>query len=551
MVKGIPYIRIKTSSDRAYDKPDHTYLWGTIVESKRGPVNTPTFVESKEHAKQLFGVNLDPFFDNGGRGLMVIRAGIEDETHKITKGSLDLQAKMDYSMVMEDGAEPTAVSKATETIIKLENNNPGSNKTAVTFTTYPRGGYSIKISTDNFTTINIQGAKTLKKLVDIINKKSYTLTATLTESGQIFDDLMTGKTNPDGTPTKKGQITSITKDGNKIIDILEPAATFAGTDGIYDTVNDCIPNDAEPYYALQAHTNALELFDNIRIAGVFCTRPEPDIQNAYTYHSVKMSTDDVCRWRYAVIGANDADISTVDKNLNPDIEGLLSRALLCDSQYIIYIGQGAYDYDGNYIPAYKMPMYWAGLRSKLSYGISMFGGDTEKVLYSYSYDENENKPLYDVAPLLKGETTVPFEPDTYVALNEGGVVTLKKEYDTVSFREGVTTMQTGNDYGTEESVVNIVKYALDQTYDVCYLYQGKNLVSSLKASLEEAIKVKLNDMQTFDQTLVDVESDNIKAYDVSVIVTPRAGQRVGKIYVNLKITPVYALRQIEASVIVQ
>src|SRR5574344_1908230 len=195
-------------------------------------------------------------------------------------------------------------------------------------------------------------------------------------------------------------------------------------------------------------------------------------------------------------------------------------------------------------------MYWAGLRSKLSYGNSMYGGEDSKILYSWSTIEDKKEPIAGVMPLLATDDEVRFEPEVYVKLNEAGVVTVKKEYDTVTFREGVTTSQL-SDYTSEESVVNIVKYALNTTYDICYGYQGKNINVNLKTSLEEAIKSALSDMKTYDNTLQDVDTDSLKAYDVEVIITPRSEQRVGRIHVNLKITPVYALRQVEASVIVQ
>src|SRR5574344_816868 len=74
MVEGIPYIRIKTSAEAAYVKPSHDKRWATVVETTKGPINEPTFIESKLHAKQIFGFNADPFFDNGGTGLILVRA---------------------------------------------------------------------------------------------------------------------------------------------------------------------------------------------------------------------------------------------------------------------------------------------------------------------------------------------------------------------------------------------------------------------------------------------------------------------------------------------
>jgi hypothetical protein len=576
MVQGIPYIRIKTSSEAAYSEPDHNYLWATVVESTRGPVNKPVFIESKMHAKQLFGINVDPFFDNGGQGLVMIRAAqsgqykyVEDGetdfaknadgTYKLkafepTVGTLDLTADITYTKVVKKGEgetatlEPTAQDPLTKTpVIRLTANNVGSEPINVTFSLYARGGYSIRIATASYNPVNIQGCKTLAELVEKINKRSYSLTAKLTDNGILFDKLVSNNVSK-ATPYTEGQITEFS-----VASINTGAFSFAGTNGIWDAKTNRIPDENitdtngvtiadVSYYGAKAHRAALTQLENVRLAGIFCLYPESDIQNEYAYHSEKMSTEDVCRWRYAVVGANDDD--------RRDIGDLIDRAVTLDSQYIIFIGQGAYNYDEEYIPAYCMTQYWAGMRSKLNYGSSMFGGENSKVIYGWSETEDKNKPLYNIAPLLVTDTVAGFEPETYVTLNEAGVVTLKREYGTVTFREGVTTSQD-NDYTSEESVVNIVKYALNVTYDECYKYQGKNITTSLKGSLEEAIKTKLNDMKTFDQTLTDVESDSLKAYDVEVIITPRANQKIGRIYVNMKITPVYALRQVEASVIVQ
>lgn len=581
MVEGIPYIRIKTSAEAAYTKPSHDKRWATIIETTKGPINEPTFIESKLHAKQIFGFNADPFFDNGGTGLVLVRAGsdyivytkdedgktIEDPTKtiKATTGTAKIVGSATYKIGENTSGTLETVEKTINAadLITLETTYKGSCPVRIDFSTDIRGEFKIVVKSlvygneaefvngiyDNCTTnvVTIQSAPTLAKIVDKINKKCYAIKATLTENGALFDKLLFTKPTEAESAKAVGEITAIDKQILKAVDVVN--GIMQGTNGVWDADNKRIPNKVDPidsdksYMGRKAHESALRKLENERLGGVFCVYPEWDIQNKYAQHSEKMSADDVCRWRYACIGANKDDRAT-------DIYNLVDRAEVFDNQYIIFIGQGLIDYDGNEILPYEATMYWAGLRSNLSYGTSMFGGDPSKILYSWSMLEGKNKPVADVMPLLATENKVQFEPEVYANLNEAGVVTTKREYDTVTFREGVTTSQA-NDYSSEESVVNIVKYALNVTYDVCYGYQGKNITNNLKTSLEEAIKAKLSDMKTYDGTLADVATDNLKAYDVEVMITPRAEQKVGKIYVNLKITPVYALRQIEASVIVQ
>jgi hypothetical protein len=60
-------------------------------------------------------------------------------------------------------------------------------------------------------------------------------------------------------------------------------------------------------------------------------------------------------------------------------------------------------------------------------------------------------------------------------------------------------------------------------------------------------------MQTQDQTLMAVPTENLAAYDVDIVLVPKsnAQQLLAKAYVYLKLTPVHALRQIEVELTVQ
>lgn len=74
MVQGIPYVhwKIKDSVDLADIDP--VYLWGTVIETDKGPLDTPVFCTDAEQVKRIFNYDLGPFFANGGRSVVVIRA---------------------------------------------------------------------------------------------------------------------------------------------------------------------------------------------------------------------------------------------------------------------------------------------------------------------------------------------------------------------------------------------------------------------------------------------------------------------------------------------
>ena len=65
------------------------------------------------------------------------------------------------------------------------------------------------------------------------------------------------------------------------------------------------------------------------------------------------------------------------------------------------------------------------------------------------------------------------------------------------------------------------------------------------------ISAVLEAMVNVDKSLINIDSEGLSAYEVDVVMNPRATQLVGKIYVYLKITPVHALRQIECEMTVQ
>lgn len=89
MVQGIPYIHWKIINERAVEEIDENYIWATTVEAPRGPMLEPVFVSSAEEAQSLFGIDLKPFFANGGRGLYVVRVGVQSQIDPVSKEYVD------------------------------------------------------------------------------------------------------------------------------------------------------------------------------------------------------------------------------------------------------------------------------------------------------------------------------------------------------------------------------------------------------------------------------------------------------------------------------
>ena len=246
-----------------------------------------------------------------------------------------------------------------------------------------------------------------------------------------------------------------------------------------------------------------------------------------------MNSDEVCKWRSILLGANDEDRDSV--------VSLVNKANALNNQYILFLGQGLI-VDGVYYPPYLATQFVAGLRAKLFYGSAIYGGQKSKQILPINSS-------IQIAPLFSYQDAVVWQPDVYTELNEAGVLTFTNEYGILSLTDGVTTSQQAEE--DEEAVISILKYAQRGVHNICVNYIGRNINADLQSSLEMEISAFLETMTSEDQTLIAVEEDDLKAYEVEVVMNARSTQLVGKIYVYLKITPVHSLRQVEVAMTVQ
>lgn len=341
---------------------------------------------------------------------------------------------------------------------------------------------------------------------------------------------------------------------------LTPAGSqllTGGNNGEWDAIKGRIPTQ----YQAEAHRDGLKSLQRIRLAGVFCMYGEEIIQREYVYHGINprepekgMNNNETCKWRTILLGANKTD--------RTDIASLRQKAKSLNDQYTLFLGHGLIDTgmsgyaatlstayqrklevgidNIHYLLPYECTQYIAGLRAKLDYSESIFGGQGRKRIRSIG--------TLDIAPLLSSEETYEWNPNQITTLNESGVLTFTEEYGNITLTDGVTTVQSGSEED-EEGVMNILKYAENAIYDVCLPFIGRNINADLENSINMAVESVLAAMRDDDQSLID--TDEYSAYTVDISLGSRSNQLLGRIYIYLTITPVHALRQIEVEMTVQ
>ena len=500
-----------------------------------------------------------------------------------------------------------------DAVIHVESNSPGDFEIPVTVGVDVRQGYRVSIKESEDYTIMLSGATTLKyneraqNIHAELTPKGEAVESVLTgkvipaPSSENEDEFIPLETE-DGTSQlqaykdylealeKKPPVGSVfayvnpktLKQESFSFKLAETTTYMAeGTNGPWDKSLFRIPEE----YAIPAHEEALSHLANVKLSGIFCNYGEEQIQKLYVDHVSTtepegMNSAEVCKWRELIVGANDND-RTPDDQLGR-IFNLYDKAIAFDNQYIIYLAQGLIDtgfvpqankrliVDENNDPVldnngnkqyislkdagevelqyqllpYQTVQYIAGLRSGLFYGDSIFGGEDKKRIRGVG--------KLSIAPLIKGENKVFWQPDIYKELNQYGCLTFTEDYGQISLTDGVTTRQSPLEQD-EEGVVSIVKYAQHAVHETLQKYIGRNITGDLQTGMEVEVRNVLNVMYTVDKTLIDLPDEGLSAFDVEVVMVPKsdANQILSKVYVYLKLTPVHALRQIEVELTVQ
>ena len=294
---------------------------------------------------------------------------------------------------------------------------------------------------------------------------------------------------------------------------------------------------------IAAYREAFDKTSYVDVIGVAALSDSKVVRNVLVEHINYMVDPEVHSFRFGITAVLPSD----SINGIHSIDSLKAVAEFINSEWIICIGQGVMFQKENE-PAYELPPYQAiqlytGIRSSLGYSEAIFGGQPKKVL----------RGVVDTLPLVNDGTTI--IKDDIIELNEAGICTFKKEYNEITFVEGVTTIQD-EDVLSYENMMSIIAYVIKRLVRIAKPYQGQRLTEDLKTTLQTALSSELQTITTSDGTLMALEEFNIPPYDVQVY---SAGKtkfdetnhlvRESKIIIQCRIVPVGALRDIDLHVI--
>lgn len=321
----------------------------------------------------------------------------------------------------------------------------------------------------------------------------------------------------------------------------------------FDTITD--PDSGEESLAIRKditltaaviYKKAFDLMKNIDLFGI-TTLSELDVVQAMLEEHIQECLDPETNiLRFGITAFLDYNNPLIDSfSMNDVMDG----AILLNSEYFIYIGQGVKFKTNNGIvydlPPHKAVMLYTGIRSALKYETAIFGGEDKKILNG----------VVETLPIVPGETLYRTDREE---LNENGVTTFKQEYDRVTFLEGVTTTQE-SDVLSYENIMAIVIYITKRLVRVARAYQGKKMTEDLKESLKTALTSELRTIQQTDNCLIAIKDENydIPPYDVTVESAAMVKfndngelMRQSKVIAKVKIVPIGALRDIDLGVIV-
>ena len=305
-------------------------------------------------------------------------------------------------------------------------------------------------------------------------------------------------------------------------------------------------NDDAPNAEVTRIASYREAFDKtayVDVIGVAALSDSEVVRNVLIEHINYMIDPEVHSFRFGITSLLSSD--AVD-GIN-SIDSIKSVAERINSEWIICIGQGVIFQQENKEPVelkpYQAIQLFTGIRSSLGYSEAIFGGEQKKVL----------RGVIDTVPVVNDGTTI--IKDDIIELNEAGICTFKKEYNEITFVEGVTTIQD-EDVLSYENMMSIIAYVVKRLVRIAKPYQGQRLTEDLKSTLQTALSAELRTITESDGTLMALEEFNIPPYDVQVFSAAKTKfdetnhlVRESKIIIQCRIVPVGALRDIDLHVI--
>ena len=569
--KSYPTFQLKISEEAIYTNASRDRLFGYAVEAPKGPINTPTFIASNEEAIQTFGIDFAPHFYQKSGGLIVTRVGLPNAK----SASITYCVKTTTTTTTppeQEGGEPTVSSTTAYMeafVVKAVDKGESAIKVKVIESVGVTGGYTLIVDIPDVTSRTFNNLATFRDIVKTINnhfaaylkaeQKAHPethLPINTLENGQelvVLKPETAMPANPSDSDFNTLDASEGIVSGGSFGKLFDASATMADIeaarqlDGSYDSsvlgddmVGYKLYTGAETDFegdnvkqditltAAVVYKKAFDLMKDLDLLGVTTLSPLDVVDKALEDHINECLDPETNILRFGITSFNDYNNP---KKQGFTLEDVQAPAILLNSEYFIYIGQGVLfkrdDGISYELPPHEAVMLYTGIRSALSYDTAIFGGEDKKI--------------------LNGEE-----------LNENGVTTFKKEYDRVTFLEGVTTTQE-SDVLSYENIMSIVIYITKRLVRVAKAYQGKKMTEDLKESLKTALTTELRTIQQTDGCLIAIKDDNydIPPYDVTVesaalVRFNDEGEliRQSKVVAKVKIVPIGALRDIDLGVIV-
>ena len=108
MVVGKPYIHFKINNEPIEEVVDYNYTWATTVEAKKGPINTPTYIESAAQAYSIFGIDMRPYFAQNPKSLIMVRVAASSLTDAPRKGTYSFSTEAPITIYRAEQLEVTS-----------------------------------------------------------------------------------------------------------------------------------------------------------------------------------------------------------------------------------------------------------------------------------------------------------------------------------------------------------------------------------------------------------------------------------------------------------
>ena len=586
--KSYPTFQLKISEEAIYANSSKERLFGYAIEAPKGPVEEPTFIASNDEAIKTFGINFAPHFYQKSGGLIITRVGLPNAKSASITYCIKTTTTTTTSAA-EEGGQTTSTSTAYKEafVVTAVDKGVSDIKVKVIESLGVTGGYTLIVDIPGVTSRTFSNLTTIRDIVKTINNKFATylkaeqkadpntnITINELTDGEELVVLKAGETfsttGPDSIFNTLDANDGVLSGGsfgqlfdeNKTIAEIEAAQRPDGsydssvlgreTDSylLYQGIDDDFDSDKVKkditLTASVVYKKAFDLMKGVDLLGV-TTLSELDVVQTALYEHIQECLDPETNiLRFGVTAFLDYNNP---KKTNFTLDDVQAPAILLNSEYLIYIGQGVVfkqdDGISYELPPHKAVMLYTGIRSALSYDTAIFGGEDKKILNGVA----------DVLPIVPGLTLSKTDREE---INENGITTFKKEYDRVTFLEGVTTTQE-SDVLSYENIMSIVIYITKRLVRVAKAYQGKKMTEDLKESLKTALTSELRTIQQTDGCLVTIKNDDydIPPYDVAVesaalVKFNDEGEliRQSKVVAKVKIVPVGALRDIDLGVIV-